>query len=100
MKSPLSLNEILINILIKASGYSAIIFVLMILIFLLISGLPALKDVKIGNLFGTRWYPIESYYGLLPLIGGSLIITLGTTLIAVPIMCGISGTDEKRVNFR
>jgi phosphate transport system permease protein len=88
MKSPLSAGEKLINGLIKASGYSAIVFVLMILSFLLVSGLPTLADVKIGNLLGTRWYPIESYFGLLPLIGGSLIITLGTTLIAVPIGVG------------
>jgi phosphate transport system permease protein len=88
MKSPLSAGEKLINGLIKASGYSAIVFVLMILTFLLVSGLPTLADVKIGNLLGTRWYPIESYFGLLPLIGGSLIITLGTTLIAVPIGVG------------
>jgi phosphate transport system permease protein len=88
MKSPLSPSEKLINSLIKASGYSAIIFVLMILTFLLVSGLPTLAEVKIGNLLGTRWYPIEAYYGLLPLIGGSLIITLGTTIIAVPIGVG------------
>jgi phosphate transport system permease protein len=88
MKSPVSACEKLINSLIKASGYSAIIFVLMIVTFLLISGLPTLGEVKIGNLLGTRWYPIEAYYGLLPLIGGSLIITLGTTIIAVPVGVG------------
>jgi phosphate transport system permease protein len=88
MKSPVSASEKLINSLIKASGYSAIIFVLMIVTFLLISGLPTLGEVKIGNLLGTRWYPIEAYYGLLPLIGGSLIITLGTTIIAVPVGVG------------
>jgi phosphate transport system permease protein len=88
VKSPQSASEKLINSLIIASGYSAIIFVLMILTFLLISGLPTLREVKAGNLLGTRWYPIESYYGLLPLIGGSLIITIGTTLIAVPVGVG------------
>lgn len=88
MKSSSSLNEKLVNSLIKASGYSAIVFVLMILTFLLISGLPTLREVSPGNLLGTRWYPIEAYYGLLPLIGGSLIITIGTTLIAVPIGVG------------
>jgi phosphate transport system permease protein len=88
MKSPNSPGEKLINSLIKASGYSAIIFVLMILTFLLISGLPTLQDVRLSNLLGTRWYPIEAYFGLLPLILGSLIVTIGTTLIAVPVGVG------------
>lgn len=88
MKSQVPRTESIINALIKVSGYSAIVFVLMILTFLLISGLPTVREVDFRNLISTRWYPIEDYYGLLPLIGGSLIITLGTTLIAVPIGVG------------
>jgi phosphate transport system permease protein len=39
-------------------------------------------------LFSLRWYPIEDYFGILPLIGGSLIVTIGATLIAVPFGVG------------
>ncbi len=88
MKIPNAWPEKIINGLIIITGYSAIIFVLMILTFLLISGLPTIGEVLPRNLLGTRWYPIESYYGLLPLIAGSLVITIGTTLIAVPIGVG------------
>lgn len=77
-----------ITTLIRISGYSAIFFVGMILVFLLGQGLPALANVEISSLFNTRWYPIEGYYGILPLIGGSLIVTLGATLIAVPLGLG------------
>ena len=76
--------ELVIESLIRAAGYSAILFVVLILIFLLREGLPALSEVKFGDLFGVRWYPIEAHFGLLPLIGGSLIVTLGAALIAVP----------------
>jgi phosphate transport system permease protein len=71
--------------LIKISGYSAIVFVATIFFFLLNEGLPALSEVSLNNLFSQRWYPIEDYFGLLPLIGGSIIVTLGATLISVPI---------------
>ncbi len=71
--------------IIKICGYSAIIFVLMIFYFLLREGVSALKEVTLANLFSKRWYPIEDYYGILPLIGGSLIVTIGATFFAVPI---------------
>lgn len=77
--------EFVLNWLIKLSGYSAIIFVGLIFIFLLREGLPSLTEVSIRNLLSTRWYPIEDYFGLLPLIGGSIIVTLGAALIAIPI---------------
>jgi len=81
-------RDFLITLLIKLTGYSAIAFVGMIFVFLLLEGLPAIQQVSISDLLSSRWYPIESYYGVLPLIGGSLIITIGATLIAVPFGVG------------
>jgi phosphate transport system permease protein len=81
-------SDFLITAVIKAAGYSAIVFVGMIFIFLMLEGLPALGDVELSNLLSTRWYPIEEYFGVLPLIGGSLIITLGATMIALPFGVG------------
>jgi phosphate transport system permease protein len=81
-------RETLITIFIKGTGYSAIVFVGMIFVFLLLEGLPAIQKVSLGTLFSSRWYPIEDYFGLLPLIGGSIIITLGAILIAVPFGIG------------
>lgn len=83
-----TLSEKIITFLIKVTGYSAILFVVLIFYFLLSSGLPALWEVPISNLFSTRWYPIEEYYGILPLLGGSLIVTLGASVIAVPLGIG------------
>lgn len=76
--------ELLIESLIRAAGYSAILFVALILFFLLREGAPAFAEVQLSQLFAVRWYPIESLFGIWPLIGGSLIVTLGATLIAVP----------------
>jgi phosphate transport system permease protein len=84
----LSLPEFIITRLISLSGYSAIIFVVLIFYFLLTEGLPALGDVPLDSLISTRWYPIESMYGVLPLISGTLVVTLGAALIAIPFGLG------------
>ncbi len=78
-------KEFLLNWLIKISGYSAIIFVILIFYFLLREGLPTFREVGIRELLSTRWYPIEDYYGILPLIGGTIIVTIGAGLFAIPI---------------
>jgi phosphate transport system permease protein len=79
-----SRGELVITRLIQAAGLSSVLFVLMILFFLLANGLPALKDVSLSNLFSSIWYPIEEYYGILPLILGSLVVTIGAALFGVP----------------
>lgn len=88
MEKSLNWREFIITRAIKASGYSAIVFVLLIFFFLMREGLPALGEVEGGNLFSLRWYPIEEMFGILPLISGSLIVTFGAALIAVPFGIG------------
>jgi ABC-type phosphate transport system permease subunit len=77
--------EFLITRLIKISGYSAIIFVGMIFLFLIFEGLPTLQNLSVVNLLSSRWYPIEEYFGILPLLGGSLVVTIGAAIFAIPI---------------
>lgn len=88
MNESIHWSEFVINRLIRFSGYSAILFVALIFLFLLKEGLPTIFEVSIVNLFSTRWYPIESYFGILPLLSGSLLVTLGATLFAVPLGLG------------
>jgi phosphate transport system permease protein len=80
--------EVFITALIKAVGYSSILFVALILFFLIREGLPALGEVPLSSLFSARWYPIESLYGIWPLIGGSLVVTLGAMIISLPLGIG------------
>jgi len=78
-------SEVIIEIFIRATGYSAILFVVLIFLFLLREGLPALTEVNPLDLLGVRWYPIEAHFGLLPLIGGSLLVTVGAIAVALPL---------------
>ncbi len=78
------LFESVIQFLIRLCGYSAVLFVAAIFIFLLQAGLPALFETSPASLFGQRWYPIENMFGLLPLIYGSFIVTIGAAVISIP----------------
>ncbi len=82
------IGNVVITSIIKICGYSSILFVGLILVFLLKEGLPALKDVPLATLFSIRWYPIEGLFGILPLIFGTLLVTISATLIALPFGLG------------
>jgi phosphate transport system permease protein len=88
MDKSLNWREFVITRAIRASGYSAILFVGLIFLFLLREGMPALVDVPLVNLLSTRWYPIENHFGILPLLSGSLVVTLGAAVIAIPLGLG------------
>ena len=78
------LGQVIAESLIRASGLSAILFVLLIFAFLLREGVPAFLQIKLPVLFGTRWYPTEDYYGIWPLVLGSVLVTLGAAALALP----------------
>jgi phosphate transport system permease protein len=78
-------GELVVETLIRVAGFSAIFFVALIFLFLLKEGLPAFWETSLGNLFGKRWYPNEGLYGTLPLLMGSLLVTEGAVVIAVPL---------------
>jgi phosphate transport system permease protein len=80
--------EFFIEKAIFASGAASIIFVILIFIFLLREGMLLFSEVPIQKfLFGTNWLPISDppQFGILPLILGSLWVTFGAILIAVPL---------------
>ena len=81
-------GDFVINSVIRITGYSSILFVILILFFLLREGLPALSSTSLKELLSSRWYPIEGYFGILPLILGSLLVTLASTVIALPFGIG------------
>ena len=78
-------GELFIEGAIRVAGISSIVIIALIFLFLLREGLPAFLDIPLRQLFGTRWYPIEGMYGLLPLLVGSLIVTVGAVAISLPL---------------
>lgn len=82
------IQEALLERLIQLSGILAILFVVLILLFLLRDALPSLRENSLSALLtGPRWSPTAEppRFGLLPLLLGSLYVTAGALLIAVPL---------------
>ncbi len=80
-----NLSEFVVERAILATGVSAVVLVALIFLFLIKEGVPAFFDVPLRSLFSTRWYPIEDYFGLLPLIFGSLLVTVGAAAVSLPL---------------
>lgn len=81
----LPLSEFAVESIVKVMGFSTIGFVVLIFFFLLREGLPSFSEVEVSNLFGLRWYPTFDLFGLTPLLLGSLLITVVSILIALPL---------------
>lgn len=74
------------RILFLAAACVSIIAVLLITLFLLISGIPAIAEIGVFKfLLGTVWRPGNDLFGILPMILGSFYVTLGALVLGVPI---------------
>lgn len=81
-------KELIIEKIVLVSGFIAIVIVILIFIFLLKEGLSIFKVVSLKEFItGKEWYPISEIpsFGILPLILGSLLVTLGAGLLSVPL---------------
>lgn len=71
---------------------TAVLIVLLIFFFLGREAVPFFKERGLGDLFGSRWVPVsfqKELFGVIPLITGSLVVTIMATLVAVPFgICG------------
>ncbi len=74
-----------IEALIRVLGFSTIGFVALIFLFLLREGLPFFLEVPLDSFLGTRWYPTFDLFGTLPVLLGSILITVTAIAIALPL---------------
>ena len=85
-KKALKAMERVMNALFFICGMVAVAFVLLISIYLIISGLPAILEIgPINFLFGTRWYASTGDFGIFAIILTSFAGTPGAILVGVPI---------------
>ncbi len=78
-------GEFAVEALIRVLGFSTIGFVLLIFLFLLREGVPVFFEVPLSGLFSALWYPTFGLFGTLPLILGSILVTLIAIVIALPL---------------
>ena len=68
------------------SALSAIAALVVITIFIFRVGVPAIIEIGFGKfLLGTEWSPTTGRFGILPMIAGSVSVTLGALLLGVPL---------------
>lgn len=94
LKKAADLLEAVMRTLFTVCGFIAVGFVVIITVFLIISGVPAIGEIGIIDfLFGTRWASTaaEPSFGILPFILTSVYGTFGAILVGVPvgILCAV-----------
>lgn len=69
------------------SALLSIVAIIVICLFLFGNGVPFIFENGLSFLLGTDWSPtnIPASYGILPMITGSIVVTLGAIVIGVPI---------------
>ena len=88
MKQKLRPLEVFMNLLFFVCGLIADVFVLFISIYLIVSGLPAIREIGLVDfLFGTEWASTaaEPKFGILPFILTSIYGTAGAIVLGVPV---------------
>lgn len=65
---------------------TSILAVILICAFLFMNGLPAIGEIgPVKFLVGERWMPKNGFFGIFPMIMGSLYITAGAIIVGVPV---------------
>ena len=88
MKQKLRPLEVFMNLLFFVCGLIAVVFVLFISIYLIVSGLPAIREIGLVDfLFGTEWASTaaEPKFGILPFILTAIYGTAGAIVLGVPV---------------
>jgi phosphate transport system permease protein len=96
-------NERLIHIALLVVAFSAVSALAIITLFIFKEGTPILFKYGFKSfLLGLNWYPSEQSFGLLPMIIGSFMVTLGALIIGVPfgLGCAIFLTQFSSKRFR
>lgn len=87
-----NLSEKVMHGMFLASACVSILAVILICVFIFANGLPAILEITPCQfLGGTSWKPLEGFFGILPMIVGSIYVTAGGVLFGVPIgiLCAV-----------
>lgn len=77
------------KLVITATAVTAAAVIFFIIIYIAGLSIPAFQEIGIWNFItGDRWTPKQDYYGARPLIIGTILVTAGSIIIAVPLGVG------------
>jgi len=75
--------------LLLVCAFLTLVVLAAIAVYTFMFALPAIREVGLWHfLFGKVWRPESGLYGILPMIVGSVVVTLGALILAVPLGIG------------
>lgn len=69
-------------------AFLAVVTVLLIFAFTMMQAAPVFTDIVLANFFSFTWAPTEGQYGILSLLAGSGLVTIGALVLGVPLGVG------------
>ncbi|MCC6097736.1 MAG: phosphate ABC transporter permease PstA [Olsenella sp.] len=81
-------KEGILKNLFLACALIAVAAVALIFVFTLARALPVFTDIGLAGFFSSVWAPSEGRYGILALLAGSALVTVGALVIGVPLAVG------------
>jgi len=83
------ITDNVIRYVLLISALVSIFIVFLILLFTLREGLPAFQEIGVLRMLtGTVWRPQQDQLGILSMIAGSVLATIGSVLLGVPLSLG------------
>lgn len=81
-----AVKELIMKIIFLLSAWVSIVAVALICLFLFKNGMTAIVEIgPLEFLLGTKWAPKQELFGVLPMIVGSIYVTIGAIVVGVPI---------------
>jgi phosphate transport system permease protein len=85
---PAAWREKAVRLTLLSAASTSILIVLLIFFFLMKEAAPFAVRPGLGELLSTRWMPVsfqKESFGILPLVAGSVLVTVLATLITIPL---------------
>ena len=82
------MKERALQYLFFACAFLAVVAVALIFVFTMLEAAPVFTDIGLANFFSLEWAPTEGHYGILSLLAGSGIVTVGALVLGVPLGVG------------
>ncbi len=82
------MKETALKNLFLACACVAVLAVILIFIFTFWKAIPVITQIGLGDFFSLSWAPTEGRYGILALLAGSGIVTVGSLALGVPLAVG------------
>ena len=85
-------RESLMKFVFLIAACVSILSTILICFFMFLNGVPAIAEIGVFKfLFGMTWKPSNGFYGIFPMIIGSIYVTAGAIIVGVPVgvLCAV-----------